>query len=265
MTSQHQQQQAAQGSRHVFRRWLFAADSGLVVNLDDRPREQATDHARQLAGLIREHSDDGSFAGVRDLVPGLTNLLIQYDSLVTEPEELIRQTEPLLEKLGTMAAVPARCWEMPVIYGGAYGPDLEDVSATLGLTEDEVVSCHQARELEVSIMGFLPGLGYLTGMDEVLALPRRSSPRQKVPPRSVAIAMTQSVIYPLESPGGWHLLGRVPFELFDPRRDEPVLLRPGDRIRFYAVSEAEFLQLEEAAANGTWQIMPQTQDVGKPS
>jgi KipI family sensor histidine kinase inhibitor len=132
---------------------------------------------------------------------------------------------------------------IPVWYGGAVGPDLEYLAGRVGLTEEEVIKRHSDVEYLVYLLGFLPGFPYLGGMDPSIALPRRAQPRTRVPRGSVGIGGSQTGIYPLDSPGGWHLIGRTPISLFEPDKDEPTLLRPGDRVRFVAISEAEFLEL----------------------
>ncbi|MEC7208891.1 MAG: allophanate hydrolase subunit 1, partial [Pseudomonadota bacterium] len=144
-----------------------------------------------------------------------------------------------------------------VCYGGEFGPDMEEVASTTGLTPDEVIARHTASVLEVAIMGFLPGLGYMTGVDEALYLPRRSEPRTHVAKGSVGIAMDQTVIYPLDSPGGWNLIGRMPIPLFDQARDNPILFSAGDRVCFYAVSRREFDELEAACADGRLPVRPE--------
>ena len=153
---------------------------------------------------------------------------------------------------------------MPVLYGGEGGPDLEDVAEKTGFPPEEVISRHLSRQLTVAIMGFMPGLGYLKGIDPALTLPRRSSPRKRVPALTLGIAMDQSVIYPLTSPGGWNLIGKVPVRIFEPRRDDPILFRPGDRVSFRRVDDAEFTDLNQRAEAGETILHPaSTMDKGK--
>lgn len=238
--------------------FLQSADSGLIVSFAQWDADEAVVASRQLAKLIWQHSADGvqAASGVRDLIPGLNNLLIQYDPLQTSSAALKEMVTEILPNLRLDASTDARHWQLPMIYGGDYGPDLADVASAVGLSPDEVIACHGSNQLTVAIMGFLPGLGYLKGVDKKLYLPRKSSPRQHVPALSVGIAMDQSVIYPLASPGGWNLIGRTPVRLFDPTRDEPVLFAAGDLVSFLAIDEAEFLRLDAAAAGGEDIISP---------
>jgi KipI family sensor histidine kinase inhibitor len=138
-----------------------------------------------------------------------------------------------------------RLIEIPVCYGGEYGPDLDAVAKRAGLAPDEIVARHTAAEYAVAMIGFAPGFPYLLGLDPALATPRRTDPRTRVPAGSVAIGGAQTGIYPRELPGGWQLIGRTPLVLFDPRREPPCLLAPGDGLRFRAIRADEFEKLAE--------------------
>jgi KipI family sensor histidine kinase inhibitor len=138
--------------------------------------------------------------------------------------------------------------EIAVRYGGADGPDLERVAAHAGLSAGEVVARHAASDYTVAMLGFAPGFPYLLGLDAALHVPRRANPRTRVPAGSVAIGGAQTGIYPRELPGGWNLIGCTPLTLFDPCRDQPCLLAPGDRVRFHAIGAAEFERRAERSA-----------------
>ncbi|MCE2518090.1 MAG: 5-oxoprolinase subunit PxpB [Alphaproteobacteria bacterium] len=235
-------------------KFLSSGDGGLVVDFSRIESGVAIVRARLLGQVIRQNSS--AFPGVRDAIPGLSNLLIQYNPLETSAAELKRAVNAMLPSLDGDDMASSRHWVVPVCYGGDYGPDLDEVAKAKGISADEVITRHAANTLTVAIMGFLPGLGYLKGVDPSLALPRKSTPRQHVPALSVGIAMDQTVIYPLASPGGWNLLGRTPVKLFDPGRDEPVLFRPGDAVSFTPVEAAEFKTLEAAVAAGESIISP---------
>jgi len=237
------------------KRYLAAGDSGVIVNFADHDDAEATLMARGLADQLRA-AGDPALPGLRDLVPGLTNLLIQYDPLIISAADLVAAVDPVVAALKTDAIPKGRLWRMPVLYGGDAGPDLEEVAERTGLTTQDVISRHTANTLTVAIMGFLPGLAYMKGVDPVLNMPRRSRPRAHVPALSLGIAMDQTVIYPLESPGGWNLIGRVPVRLFDPGRAEPVLFSPGDRVMFEPVSETEYRELWQQTEKGEMIIQP---------
>ncbi len=165
-----------------------------------------------------------------------------------------------LEQLDLSQHTPAYLWRLPVCYDEEFALDLKDVIRKTNLTPDELVTLHTSRILEVAIMGFLPGLGYLTGVDETLHLPRRSEPRTFVPQGSVGLAMDQTVIYPLNSPGGWNLIGRMPIPLFDQKRENPILFSAGDQVSFYAVSRDKYEELAASCADGNLPIIPEQAD-----
>ena len=174
-----------------------------------------------------------------DLVPGWTTLLVHYDLLRTDHLELSERLRPLLR---AWQAAPApqrggRRHEIPIWYAGE---DLPEVARACGLTEAEVIALHSATEYRVGAIGFAPGFAYLGELNARLALPRRATPRLQVPAGSLAIAERQTAIYPQASPGGWHLLGRCPWSLFDARREPPCPLQIGDRVRFVAIDAAHY-------------------------
>ena len=136
--------------------------------------------------------------------------------------------------------------EIPVCYGGEFGPDLPFVAARAGLSEDEAARRHAAGEYRVHLIGFAPGFPYLGGLTAELAAPRRATPRERVPAGSVGIAGRQTGVYPLETPGGWQIIGRTPLRLFRLDADPPALLRTGDGVRFRAIAADEFEALRGA-------------------
>jgi len=173
---------------------------------------------------------------VREAVPGMNNLTIELHPTAPGPETLL---DELLERWGesSPAVLPARRIEIPVEYGGAAGPDLDEVARHTGLSPSEVVQMHGAVDYTVYFLGFLPGFAYLGGLDPRLAMPRRREPRLQVPAGSVAIGGEQTGVYAANSPGGWHLIGRTSVQLFDPTRISPTLLSAGDTVRFVVIGE----------------------------
>ncbi|MFP3567173.1 5-oxoprolinase subunit PxpB [Paraburkholderia sp. SIMBA_030] len=168
---------------------------------------------------------------VLEVVPGMNNLTLVFDPLEADPETLAGQLRAAWEAVGD-APAPGREVEIPVQYGGEFGPDLQVVANHTGLTVRDVVQRHSAGEYVVFFLGFQPGFAYLGGLDAALHTPRRSSPRLEVPAGSVGIGGEQTGIYPATSPGGWQLIGRTELPLFDPARRPATLLQPGDRVRF---------------------------------
>ncbi len=211
-----------------FPTFLPSGDSALLVTLSDRVDLETNRRAHTLAARLAE----APMLGLGEAVPGYTTLLVHYDLLVLSYEQVLEWVQARLsEANSTVIAAPRRI-EVPVIYGGEHGPDLEFVARHNGLSPEEVVRRHMARDYPVYLVGFTPGFPYLGGLDESIAAPRLSSPRSRVPAGSVGIAGQQTGIYSVDSPGGWRLIGWTPLKLFDPAREPPALLAPGDVVRF---------------------------------
>jgi 5-oxoprolinase (ATP-hydrolysing) subunit B len=177
-----------------------------------------------------------SWPGVREVVPGMNNLTVELDPAAPDLEHLLQALRAAWCGSDAVSS-SSRSIEIPVHYGGPAGPDLDDVARHTGLSRENIVRLHAAGEYTVYFLGFLPGFAYLGGMDPRLATPRRKEPRLAVPAGSVGIGGEQTGIYPSVSPGGWQLIGRTSMQLFDPARDPPSLLLPGDSIRFVNVEQ----------------------------
>ncbi len=195
------------------------------------------------------------FAGLRECVPAFTTLTVYYDPLALFEvskalpyEQVASYLQSLLPAAQAAAAnyVPGPLVEIPVCYGGEFGPDLGLVASYAQLSVNEVVNLHSAPEYLVHMVGFAPGFPYLGGLDARLATPRRAQPRPLVPGGAVGIAGVQTGVYSLPTPGGWQLIGRTPLRLFDANRTRPSLLQAGDRLRFVPVSAQEFQRLSHA-------------------
>ncbi|WP_088553375.1 5-oxoprolinase subunit PxpB, partial [Calderihabitans maritimus] len=187
--------------------------------------------------------------GISEIVPTYRSLLVYYRPEEISYHDLLCRLKEAAEAPETAKPPPSTTWEIPTIYGGMYGPDLEEVAAYHGITPTEVVSLHSRPEYIVYMLGFTPGFLYLGGMDERIATPRLHTPRTAIPAGSVGIAGRQTGVYPIESPGGWRLIGRTPVKLFDPFRQPPVFIRAGDRIRFVPITEEVYHRLEEEYQN----------------
>lgn len=213
------------------------ADNALVLRIGDRIDLHTNARVHALCERIRAQRP----VWLQDLVPAYASVGVFFDPLLIEADALETWLSATLDGLPTdteLTAVSTRTVSVPVVYGGEAGPDLESAAAELGLPPAELVKRHAAGEYTVAMIGFAPGFPYLLGLDPALALPRLATPRTSVPAGSVGIGGTQTGIYPRESPGGWRLIGRTPLMLFDPLRDEPALLAPGDRVRFVAMDAA---------------------------
>ncbi len=224
-------------------RYRVAGDRGLLAEYGDGIDPEVNRKVRAMAAVLRARTP----VGVVEVVPTYRSLLVTYDPLETGAARLRDEIDALEDRIGEIPVPEPRTVEIPVCYGGAFGPDLDFVAETHGLTEDEAVSIHAGTVYPIYMIGFTPGFPFLGGLDPRLHTPRLDTPRSAVPAGSVGIANDQTGIYPVTSPGGWRLIGRTPLRLFDPDRADPFLYRAGDRIRFVPVDEAGFRRIAEGA------------------
>jgi inhibitor of KinA len=229
-------------------RFLALGDAAVVVEFGSEARPDLAAQVLALDAAVRAEILAGRLAGVVEAVPTLRSLAVLYDARVARGDAIEARLAALLDGLEARPPSPGRSWTLPVWYGGVAGPDLEHVARAARMTAAEVVAAHAAERYTVHAMGFLPGFAFMGEVPVALRLPRRKEPRTAVPRGSVAIAGAQTAIYPLDSPGGWHLLGRCPVPPFDHRRAEPSLFAPGDRVRFEAVDEDAFREVQRALA-----------------
>lgn len=203
-----------------------------------------------LAAAVALHAAD--LPGVRDIAPAYASICVQYDPCAwmdavakQSPHACIAsRISAIVDNMPMPQAEPgAAAIDIPVCYGAEFGPDLGALAAHAKLSTAEAIARHCVAEYRVAMLGFAPGFAYLLGLDTALHMPRRATPRVRVPPGSVAIGGAQTGIYPHELPGGWQIIGRTPLKLFDVSRDRPALLGPGQRVRFRAVGADEFAAL----------------------
>jgi inhibitor of KinA len=190
-----------------------------------------------------EHLSGARPTGVTDVVVGHDHLLVAFDALAVAPDDVRAWIAAACE--GPFEALPARTVEIPVAYDPELAPDLLALAAEKGIDVAELVARHAAPLYQCRLLGFRPGFPFLTGLDERLHGARLPSPRLRVPAGAVGIGGGQTGVYPVESPGGWRLIGRTPLRLFDPARAEPFLVRAGDRVRFVAIDRAAFDRMSE--------------------
>lgn len=227
-------------------KFLPAGDLAVSVELGDEISREINTRVRALEYLVQRKA----IPGVQETVPTFRSLLVYYDPAVIGWDDLVRVLSDLLPEAGQEALPPSRLVEIPCCYGGELGFELEKAAARLGLSPEEVARLHSGAEHLVYFIGFTPGLPYMTGMPERLTIPRLDTPRTQTPAGSVGIGGSQCAIYSVESPGGFWVLGRTPLRLYDPSGPDPILLRPGDRVRFRAIDRVEFDAIAEAVALG---------------
>ncbi len=206
-------------------------DSALRLEFPQAPRLAIQARLRALSFLL----EADPLPGVMETVPAYTTLVVHYDPARLSYHQVVSWVRERIGRVEDSAARPPRRIEVPVRYGGDSGPDLEAVAAATGLSPAQAIRLHAERVYTVFLLGFAPGFPYLGVLPRQLRLPRRASPRPRVPAGSVAIAGSQTGIYPIDSPGGWHWIGHTPLVLFDPRRELPFLFAPGDRVRFVPI------------------------------
>jgi len=243
-------------------RFRFASDQSLLVYFDPRNEEdrapdkvgiissrplesqitlQANERVRKLLQLLQLEP----VAGVRNVHPAYCSLLVKFDALRLRHEEVEAILRGYLDRVDELKLPEARHVEIPVCYGGEYGPDLDDVCVLHGISPARAMELHSSATYLVYFLGFVPGFAYLGGLPEALATPRLATPRRKVPAGSVGITGNQTGVYPFATPGGWRLIGRTPVAMFRADREGLSLLSMGGRVRFTPISAERFAALEK--------------------
>ena len=218
------------------------ADDAWLLRLDDRLGEGLNARVHALAARIAANAPDW----LRDVVPAYASLAVFFEPRLVPASQVHAWLRRLVAVAGDdPPATAGRRVEIPMVYGGEYGPDLAAAADDLGIEPEQLASRHASGDYTVAMIGFAPGFPYLFGLDPALALPRLATPRVRVPAGSVGVAGGQTGIYPRDSPGGWRLLGRTPLRLFDPGSTPPSALQPGDRVRFVAIDAAAYAALAE--------------------
>jgi len=214
-------------------------DAALLVAFADRLDPAVNARVVWLADELRQTRPPG----VRDIVPAYHSLAVYFDPLRTDGDRLARLLEVSAVASRDARITASSVRQVPVCYGASYGPDLEEMVTATGLTSAEIVARHAAPTYRVFMIGFSPGFAYMGPVDPAIAVPRRATPRVRVPAGSVGIAGQQTGIYPSETPGGWMLVGRTPVQPFQPTRPEPFLFKAGDAVRFVPIDADDYRRL----------------------
>lgn len=227
---------------------LPAGDSAVCAEFG---RKISPEINRRVTAL-KKALEKRNLPGITETVPSFRSLLICYDPLILSydrlKEEILRAAEDNTGESGE----PKRVVHIPVCYDGDNAPDMASVCDYTHLTKEEVVALHTGAEYLVYMLGFLPGFAYLGGMPEQIAVPRLPSPRKKIFSGAVGIGGSQTGVYPIESPGGWRLIGKTPVRFYAPEKPDPILLRAGDFVRFFPVTQAELQQIETLEEAGNY-------------
>jgi inhibitor of KinA len=230
------------------------SENALVIKFGEQITPEVHQRVRRVFDYFIEHHVEG----IIEVVPAYTTVTVYYNPLrLTKNinskwdrgdlpfEKICTVLNDLLSSLEYVYTPKGKEVVIPVCYGEEFGPDLEEVARRNQLTPEEVIDIHTNGHYLVYMIGFAPGFAYLGGMSEKIAAPRKDSPRLHIPAGSVGIAGMQTGVYPIESPGGWRLIGRTPLRLFRPHHPQPSLLQAGDRVRFQAITKEEYKQLQE--------------------
>ena len=222
----------------VFR---ISGDQGLIMEFGDAISPQIHELVRTMILAL----DQNPMVGVIEYMPSYLAIAVYYDPLITSFENLKISLTQLSVNLQEIDIASPKLIELPVCYGGEFGPDLDFVATSHGLSQEEVIKLHSHPEYLVYMIGFTPGYPFLGGLPEALHTSRLDTPRKKVPAGSVGIANGQTGIYPIESPGGWQLIGQVPVKLFDPEKNDPFLISAGNMIKFKSIDELEYRAIQK--------------------
>ncbi|RAP25832.1 Allophanate hydrolase 2 subunit 1 [Brevibacillus laterosporus] len=254
MKNQPEKQREAQA---IEQKWpvqiLPLGDAAVLVQFKSVGNESAEIY--QLVQAFASHIEQHPFPGMIEFVPAFTSVAIYYDPVTvkqisnqkpesTAYEIVLNNVRRLLAGQTSQLEVHTRLIEIPVCYGGEYGPDLEEVAKYHQITPEEVIRIHTSAMYKVFMIGFAPGFPYLGGMSAELATPRRASPRLQIPMGSVGIGGEQTGVYPIVTPGGWQLIGRTPLALFRPKQNPPSYLQAGDTVHFRPIIQQEYLEWE---------------------
>ena len=232
-------------------RYLSCGDTAFTVEFGNEISPAINGRVMALHAAIASAKAAGRLEGVVETVPTMRSLMVCYDPIATSRAELQPRIDALIAG-GLSAGMKSRRITIPCCYDDPeFAPDLKEIAERTKRTPEQVIEGHVGSLFQVYVLGFMPGLAYIAGLEKALYLPRRSQPRVRVPRSSVAIAMDMTTIYPFESPGGWHIVGRTPLWMFDQRREQPVFLAPGDRLTFQRVDRKTYDRIAREVEAGT--------------
>ena len=232
-------------------RYLSCGDTAFTVEFGNEISPAINGRVMALHAAIGDATEAGRLKGVVETVPTMRSLMVCYDPMATSRAELQPRIDALIAR-GLSAGMKSRKVTIPCCYDDPeFAPDLKEIAERTKRTPEQVIAGHVGSPFKVYVLGFMPGLAYIAGLEQSLYLPRRSQPRVRVPRSSVAIAMDMTTIYPFESPGGWHIVGRTPLWMFDQRREQPVFLAPGDELSFQRVDRKTYDRIAREVEAGT--------------
>lgn len=222
-------------------RILPAGDCAVIVEFANVIDEKINNVIRNYVRNLKEKKGNG----IQEIIPTFRSVLVQYDPRFIQYDALLSDLNEILDMQGEMEEEAKRIIEIPVCYEGEYAPDIEFVAEHAGLSVEEVIQIHSSKDYLIYMLGFQPGFPYLGGLDSRIFTPRLAEPRIKLRAGSVGIGGEQTGFYPLESPGGWQLIGTTPVKAYNPNKENPIPYEAGDYIRFIPISEEQFKEIED--------------------
>ncbi len=213
-----------------------SGDSAVLVKLGD----EISEHTNKMVRSFQLNVESKAIEGIIELIPAYCDVLVLYDPLIISYEKLYVLLEQTLSKLSSIDVPDSRLIEIPVCYEDEFAENMEDVMVHTKLSKEEIIRIHSSQTYLVYMLGFTPGFCYLGGMNEKISTPRKTVPSQNIKAGSVGIAGKQTGVYPIDSPGGWQIIGRTPIKLFDPDGETQFLCKAGDRLRFIPIDSKEF-------------------------
>lgn len=239
-------------------KYLISGDSAIIMEFGNEISKEINSKIRSTIKKIEENK----LKGVVEMVPTYRSITISYNPLITSYKELVGKLKEFENEAASLEEESVKLIEIPTLYGGEYGPDLDFVAENAGLSKDEVIKIHTGTDYLVYMLGFAPGFTYLGGMDERIATPRLKSPRLKIAAGSVGIAGSQTGMYPSDSPGGWQLIGRTPLKLYDENSEPPVFVNSGDYIRYISIDEDEYNRIKKEVEESKYKVKIKNVAVG---
>ena len=239
-------------------RILIAGDSAIALEFGNAIDPEVCTRAR----AVRKTIEKARIHGIKELVQTYTSVMVHYDPLLIGYDALLKKLKKVLDSVDlSLGADHKIIMDIPVCYGGIYGPDMQTVCEHTGLSEEEVIRLHSEPDYQIYMMGFMPGFVYLGGMNPRLETPRLSSPRPRLEAGSVGIAAKQTGMYPLASPGGWQIIGRTPIKPYDPDREKPILYESGEYLRFVPITPERFEEIRSLVEKDEYEYVWRKEDV----